>query len=279
MVKLEAPMKDVFSIAIRDRAFAHCLFSNNPTIPVSFSKYMRWDWADTSRPAVYTDGCIDVAPDGATVWLIEPRTRNEERYESVENSGRFSAIWTHDRRLIVKNQRATFVPVGGCWIAVDDRKIWAKSRMVSIVASPKTGPGYDLRHDAIRKFRPLLDAYGNTYGGYVPKLAALRDYHYSLAFENCRHDSFFTEKLIDCFSTGTVPIYWGCPGIGDFFNKDGIIIVDNLDDLQRELPQCTKERYVVMADAIADNFERAKKYHLTEDWIVENKPELFDSLR
>ena len=41
----------------------------------------------------------------------------------------------------------------------------------------------------------------------------------------------FTEMLLDCFSIGVVPIYWGCNSIGLFFDPDVIIAVSNMDQL------------------------------------------------
>jgi hypothetical protein len=46
---------------------------------------------------------------------------------------------------------------------------------------------------------------------------------FSFAIENCRQPYYMTEKLIDCFITGTVPIYWGADYAIDFFNPDGMI--------------------------------------------------------
>ena len=42
-------------------------------------------------------------------------------------------------------------------------------------------------------------------------------------FENGQYETYFTEKLLDCFATGTIPVYLGAPDIGNYFNKDGII--------------------------------------------------------
>ena len=46
---------------------------------------------------------------------------------------------------------------------------------------------------------------------------------FSIAIENASYETYFTEKLLDCFATGTIPVYYGAPDIGDYFNKDGII--------------------------------------------------------
>ena len=50
---------------------------------------------------------------------------------------------------------------------------------------------------------------------------------------NGRGDYEFDEKLIDCFLTGTVPIFWGCPSIDKFFkhhlNRHCILLVITIE--------------------------------------------------
>jgi hypothetical protein len=115
-----------------------------------------------------------------------------------------------------------------------------------------------------------LAVFGRGYNPIDYKLYALRDYAFSLTIENSKFDYYFTEKLMDTFMTGTVPIYWGCPSIGDFFNLDGMIIVDNLEDIDRALNQISIEKYNSMLPAITDNFNRAKEFLIAEDWIYNN---------
>ena len=68
------------------------------------------------------------------------------------------------------------------------------------------------------------------------------------------------EKLIDSFLTGTVPIFWGCPSIGKFFNTEGMLIFNTFEECIELLKKITKEMYLEMLPHIEDNFERAKKY-------------------
>ena len=44
-------------------------------------------------------------------------------------------------------------------------------------------------------------------------------YMFQIAIENAQRRFYFADKINDCFVTGTVPIYWGAPNIGDFFDK------------------------------------------------------------
>lgn len=39
--------------------------------------------------------------------------------------------------------------------------------------------------------------------------------------------TYFTEKILDCFTTGTIPIYQGAPDIGDYCNAEGIVVIDD----------------------------------------------------
>jgi hypothetical protein len=49
------------------------------------------------------------------------------------------------------------------------------------------------------------------------KLPALKAYRYSLAFENCRQNNYFSEKALDCWLAWSMPIYWGCPNMSEYF--------------------------------------------------------------
>ena len=78
-------------------------------------------------------------------------------------------------------------------------------------------------------------------------------------------------KLIDSFLSGTILIFLGCPSIGDFFNINGMIIFDTLDELKEILNNLTIEKYKSMELYIKENFEKAKEYNeykINEDEII-----------
>jgi hypothetical protein len=83
---------------------------------------------------------------------------------------------------------------------------------------------------------------------------------FSISIENSKEDFMFTEKLIDCFLTGTVPIYYGCPSIGNFFNINGIIVIDSLLDLINVLSSITIDLYNNMKPYIEENYNIAQQY-------------------
>ena len=86
---------------------------------------------------------------------------------------------------------------------------------------------------------------------------------YSIAIENASVENYFTEKLIDCLITKTVPIYFGCPNIGDFFDTRGMIIIEdpnNIDKIIKNINKLTPETYEQMLPYIEENYNRAKEY-------------------
>lgn len=63
--------------------------------------------------------------------------------------------------------------------------------------------------------------------GVKDKNAFLRQYKFSLAFENVSHPGYCTEKLPQSFAAGTVPIYWGDPEVAKYYNPRAFV---NLHD-------------------------------------------------
>jgi hypothetical protein len=210
--------------------------------------------------------------------ILECPSINPDIYKKITQPkyySKFDYILTHSKVLQEIN-REKFVPYifGGCWIYENDRKIYNKSKDVSIIASLKRETeGHKLRHEAIEKYGSSIDGvYGNGYKFVQNKIEALADYRYSIVIENDNTSGggWATEKIIDCFMTGTIPIYWGTSDIGDYFNRLGIIQFSNIDELGLALNIATPEFYESRLDSIQDNFERGKQFCLPEDFIWES---------
>lgn len=55
------------------------------------------------------------------------------------------------------------------------------------------------------------------------KLEFQKKYKFSLAFENSFYKGYTTEKLIQAFAAGTIPVYWGNPDVAEEFNERSFI--------------------------------------------------------
>ena len=80
----------------------------------------------------------------------------------------------------------------------------------------------------------------------------------------------FTEVLLDCFRVGSIPIFWGCPNIGEYFDVDGMHVFENddqFDDIMKIV--CSDGSCVIDRSKIKLNFEESKKYIHTDDYIAD----------
>lgn len=95
------------------------------------------------------------------------------------------------------------------------------------------------------------------------KIDLFRDFQFSIVIENTRERNCFSEKLIDCVITKTIPIYYGCSNIGEHFDITGWIILDSpniVNDLLDKLTILDETYYSKYIDVINANVEKAK-YH------------------
>lgn len=185
------------------------------------------------------------------------------------NYNLFDRIYTHNKTLL-KLPNTKYIPLGGCWISPEYRKIFSKTKLVSYVVSKKVHEaGHKVRHYIKDSLGNAVDGYGEAYNNYVGyKHITLQPYMYQVVVENAREDYFFTEKLLDCFQTGTIPIYWGCPSIGKFFNKRGILSFNTIEGLKMIMNKIGKKDYNRRLEAIKDNFEKSKLYLTAEDYMI-----------
>jgi hypothetical protein len=267
-------------LKIVDYMFAHAAYSTD----YQESEYIVWDRTPINlndKYVFYTDHSLDRVQRNNKInfaWLLESPDITSQSYKWISlNNKLFTKVLTHSKELLDRGENFIFCPTGGCWIKPNDQKIYDKSKLISIIASSKRMThGHNLRHKVIQQFMDKLDIYGRIYNPIDYKLTALKDYAFSITIENTNKDYYFTEKLIDCFMTGTVPIYWGCPSIGNFFNTDGMIFFDTVDDLFKIFENLSFDKYESMKNAIMDNFERAKEYLIAEDYIYKKYLEKYE---
>ena len=205
-------------------------------------------------------------------WLLEPPSVSPWLYDNFASVvGRFDFTLTYEQSLLDRFPGKTrFVPCGGCWIRAENMGVGPKSRDVSMIYSAKTStPGQRLRHELARGLKGV-DLFGRGIAPIERKEDGLRDYRYSVVVENGRIRNYFTEKIVDCLAVGTVPIYWGCPNIGDFFDERGILSFESPGELQAILASATPQKYAELAEVVAHNFAESLQYEITEDWFAEH---------
>jgi hypothetical protein len=253
------------------------------------NKYVEWVKGDhTADTSIYIDYAILGQVNESKVnygWLCESTSiiptvvravcSNIELYKN-----KFKFIFSHDRRIIDNDPEFfKFAPSPAMpWI--QNKQIYPKTKLISMIASNKRMcNGHLFRQEIISKFHKQVDHFGRgfgnrelpwsikmDYGEESGKILALKDYMFSIAMENDNYDDIFVEKITDCFACGTIPIFWGTKNIGNYFDEKGIIMLENLKNLN----QITPELYYSKMEHIKNNFEALKNLYSSEDYIFLN---------
>ena len=245
------------------------------------SRYVTWDrsCADPSRPTFYTNEEIfkcDTPREKSYGILYESQAILGGVFKKAPMvMHKFRRIFTHDQKLLRLNPETyKQIPGGGIWIggpvgggSID---IKPKSKLVSMVSSTKHS--CQLHRFRLRLARKLnrarlADVYGLEKWVHINE--TVHDYMFSIVVENSVRDNYFTEKLLNCFAVGTVPIYLGCPNVGTFFDDRGIIRVGRWSNFKKLIQGLTPDAYFQRMDAIKSNHSLCKQYEVLEDFIYE----------
>ena len=114
--------------------------------------------------------------------------------------------------------------------------------------------------ESMNKAINRFDLYGRGFNPIDKKEEGLNDYKFSIVIENEFMENWFTEKLVDCFRTKTIPIYKGCPNIKDFYNEKGIIFFNSMEELSsilNDVNQNGDSIYDSMKKELDDNYDRS----------------------
>lgn len=236
------------------------------------SKYIEWVFDNSSDISFYVDKSIPTAlykndKSKKYGWLLESKFINSEVYSDVKINYEkylevFELIFTNSKDLLNINPKFKWCPAASTWIR--NPKIHQKSKMISFISSGKNiTDGHKLRRRWIDMIGDQVDLYGRDFKFIEYKEDGLCDYMFSVAIENGFYDGYFTEKILDCFATGTIPVYKGAPNIGEYFNPEGIINLSEEFDVSEEI-------YYNKLDAIKENFNLLKKFPIGEDYIFTN---------
>ena len=122
-----------------------------------------------------------------------------------------------------------------------------KTKVMSIMVSHKLyTPGHKYRHELVSyilKHKLPIDIWGNgtkiytqrfpennnIYGDFKSMAEMCENYMFTIAIENTSHDHYFTEKIVNPLLYDTIPLYWGCKKIEDYFPNYSIKLTGNIN--------------------------------------------------
>jgi hypothetical protein len=154
---------------------------------------------------------------------------------------------------------------------------------VSIVMTNRmVAPGHPMRlelYECREEIKIPFDIYRGTWNAFDPIEDTIPmppwpnkkwkvnvfDCMFHIVIEGFKNDHYYSEKLIDCLITKTIPIYWGHTEIERYFNPVSMIRVNTVYEIIQVCNQLTPDFYNRLLPDIEDNYQRGLKVYKYED--------------
>lgn len=236
-------------------------------------EHMTWVKDGSANISIHIDSGLRIPVNKNKLnygWLSESKTIIGGLYgwcasniQYIEDN--FEMVFTHDTSLLPLSDKFKLV-ICSAKYWVSDVGLHEKTKLTSMIASSKVMcPEHRHRQDVVSMYRDKVDLFGRGFNPIETKDEGLRDYYFSIAMENGTYPLMYSEKLTDCFATGTIPIYYGTSMVYDVFNKEGIIMLEQFD-----INELSIDLYESKKDAIQENYEISIDMSVAEDYIYLN---------
>ncbi len=266
----------MITVNLFDDTFRHDVCSTAGKTPRHI-RYVR-DQLNFDGVTLFTDGYLrrpvvdQVVSRYKIGWLHEPPCLHPQDYWDFPVN-KFDFVLTYYAPLLTQHGFC-FAPYGGVWLPRAEWGLRDKTKLVSMLVGTKDATeGHRLRLETADALAGQVDFYGargepSGYG-WQAKRMALADYAFSVVTETCRVDNLFTEWLLDCFAVGTIPVYWGSPNLGDFFDARGVLAFEAVEWAAGIVEGLSFSLYHKLLPYAAANLRVAYEYEIVEDWIFQ----------
>lgn len=200
---------------------------------------------------------------GRILCMQEPPYDQKRHFLNYQND--FDCIISHFDKTEVRNIRQPGMLPWFVEKTYDELKalqlseLEKQNKVVWITSNRRGNPGHDARLtflDLLQENKnPQIEIYGKGINPIDDKFEALSKVKYTLAVENYSDSDYWTEKIMDAYLSLTIPIYYGCTNLDDYFPKESFIQIDI------NKPEYSYDK---ICDILASNYFEENKNHIIE---------------
>jgi hypothetical protein len=217
-------------------------------------------------------GHIDETADVNVLCLLESDLITPTFTDEVLN--RFDLILTWREDVLKRIKHSEKFLYGTTWVEEFTDTSLKENKLSFFTSIKLMTSGHAFRHQAFNTVRQIpRSVYDIEIHSIISppridsKNSVLDSYKFSIVMENSSAPNYFTEKIIDCFATKTIPIYWGCTNIGEYFDSRGIITFNNVNELSEIVTNLSPQIYDDLIQHVEKNLENSRQYYSLWDRI------------
>jgi hypothetical protein len=199
------------------------------------------------------------------VYCGEPDCVLDMSKQVIVNQHNFDLILSWKREVLDNCKNAEKFLFGGKFIDDNKLQIDKRNEITYLTSNKYFTEGHKFRQE-IFNFFESHDFDGNyqilihNSPPRIEKEIIFNNAKFSIIVENGKEDDYFSEKIVDCMSTKTIPIYRGCPTISQYFDVTGILCFDTLDELINIITNLPSDFYELNSKVVEKNYELSKEY-------------------
>jgi hypothetical protein len=183
----------------------------------------------------------------------------------IQNSHLFSAILTWSQPILDSCENSMLLPFGTTFLHSKDKyKELAQMKKefeVSFLCGIKNRiEGQQLRQRIYKKGDLINIPKKWYYTLEGPKDPCYESSMFHICVENSKNKGYFSEKIIDALISKTIPLYYGCSDIEEYFDSRGFFTFNNEDELVTLINSLTEKDYEDRKEYIEINYRKAIYY-------------------
>jgi hypothetical protein len=200
---------------------------------------------------------------------LEPQYTHFVTPRLIQEHHNFDVILAWDQEVLDNCPNSIFLDFLGLWIHDPVNFKSDKKNEISFITSNKNMfNGHRLRQIIFDKLQgqESIGEFSLNLVRTPPKIPSKNpmfvNAKFAIVIENDSRQNLMSEKIVDALFTKTVPIYWGAPNVGEFFNDKGILSFQTEEELYQILQNLTPEFYdeLEREGVLEDNYQRSLKY-------------------
>jgi hypothetical protein len=184
--------------------------------------YKKWDLSILFSGEYF----LNMRQDNSVIDKFDILLCNEEENKQNIISFPLCAYYVYSNNYLhhlISKRNDTIIPKKFCCFIVSNGNEWVRNKMFDVINSYK-------KVDSLGRFR-------NNVGYYIQQpyysqefIDIISEYKFVLCFENHKHGTYMTEKIVNAYASHSVPIYWSTQHCKKVFNENSMLFLENEND-------------------------------------------------